>query len=66
MNSQEFQAFNEKEMKSGNQEFRNDDSGVMSFHDWLCVSNEAELKKRILDEAHKSRHTIHSRETKMY
>jgi hypothetical protein len=66
MNSQEFKDFKEKEMKKDNHEFRVDDGGVMHFRDWLCVTNDMELKKKILNRTHKSWYTIHPGETKMY
>jgi hypothetical protein len=53
-------------MKRRNHECRVDDGGVMYFREWLCVPNNIGLKKKILDEAHKSRSTIHLGETKMY
>jgi hypothetical protein len=55
-----------KEMKRRNHEFRVDNFGVMYFKDQLYVPNDEELKKKILDETHKSRYTIHPGETKMY
>jgi hypothetical protein len=39
---------------------------MMYLRDRLCVPNDIGLKKKILDEAHKSRYAIHPRETKMY
>jgi hypothetical protein len=42
-------------MKRENNEFHVDDSGVMYFRDQICVSNNEELKKKILGETHKSR-----------
>jgi hypothetical protein len=53
-------------MKKGNHEFRMDDIGAMYSRDQLCVPNDMELKKKILDKAHKSWYTIHPGETKMY
>jgi hypothetical protein len=66
LNSQEFREFKEKEMKRRNSEFRVDENGVMHFRDRICISDNMELKKKILDEAHKSRYTIHPGESKMY
>jgi hypothetical protein len=52
-------------MKRRNQEFQMDDVGVMYFRDRLCVPNDKELKKKILDKGPKCQYTIYPRETKM-
>jgi len=44
-------------------DFRLDQNGVFMFRDRLCVPK---LKKRILDEGHRSSLSIHPRATKMY
>jgi hypothetical protein len=46
--------------------FCEDAEGVLWFKDRLVVSKEATLKKKILDEAHTSRYSIHPSSTKMY
>jgi hypothetical protein len=46
--------------------FREDAEGVLWFKDRLVVPKEAALKKKILDEAHTSRYSIHPGSTKMY
>jgi hypothetical protein len=46
--------------------FREDAEGVLWFKDRLVVQEEATLKKKILDEAHTSRYSIHPGGTKMY
>jgi hypothetical protein len=46
--------------------FRKDDKGVIWFKDRIVVPKDAEVRQQILDEAHLSRHSIHSGSTKMY
>jgi hypothetical protein len=46
--------------------FREDAEGVLWFKDRLVVSKKATLKKKILDEAHTLRYSIHPGSTKMY
>jgi hypothetical protein len=46
--------------------FREDAEGVLWFKDRLVVPKEATLKKKILDEAHTSRYSIHPGSTKLY
>jgi hypothetical protein len=46
--------------------FREDADGVVWFKDRLVVPKEAALKKKILDEAHTSRYSIHPCSTNMY
>jgi hypothetical protein len=46
--------------------FCEDAEGVLWFKDRLVVSRRATLKKKILDEAHTSRYSIHLVSTKMY
>jgi hypothetical protein len=56
-----------EEIEGGKQpEFRIDQEGMLRFRDRLCVPNDAELKRKILDEAHFSLYTIHPGSTKMY
>jgi len=47
-------------------DFRLDENGVLMFHDRVCVPDVLELKKRILEEGHRSSLSIHLRVTKMY
>jgi len=47
-------------------DFRLDQNGVLMFHDQVCVPDVPELKKRILDEGHRSSLSIHPGATKMY
>jgi hypothetical protein len=46
--------------------FREDDEGTLWFKERLVVPKRESLKKKILDEAHTSRYSIHPRSTKMY
>jgi hypothetical protein len=46
--------------------FREDAEGTLWFKDRLVVPRKEALKKKILDEAHTSRYSIHSDSTKMY
>jgi hypothetical protein len=46
--------------------FRRDDKGVLWFGQRLVIPQDPDLKKRILDEAHLSKFTIHPSSTKMY
>jgi hypothetical protein len=46
--------------------FCEDVEGVLWFKDRLVVPRRAALKKKILDEAHTSRYSIHPGSTKMY
>jgi hypothetical protein len=46
--------------------FREDAEGTLWFKDRLVVPRKEALKKKILDEAHTSRYTIHLGSTKMY
>ncbi|GAU28976.1 hypothetical protein TSUD_391740, partial [Trifolium subterraneum] len=50
----------------GKPEFTVADDGVIQFGSRICVPNNAELKRLILDEAHKSGFSIHPGSTKMY
>jgi hypothetical protein len=46
--------------------FRDYVEGVLWFKDRLVVPRKAALKKKILDEAHTSRYSIHPGSAKMY
>jgi hypothetical protein len=46
--------------------FHEDAEGTLWFKDRLVVPRKEALKKKILDEAHTSRYSIHSGSTKMY
>ena len=40
--------------------------GVLKFRSRLCIPNNEELKRKIMDQGHKSRLAIHLGQTKMY
>jgi hypothetical protein len=46
--------------------FREDAEGILWFKERLVVPKKEALKKKILDEAHTSRYSIHPGSTKMY
>ena len=47
-------------------DFRLDEIRVIRFRDRVCVPDVPRLKRKILDECHKSSLSIHPRATKMY
>ena len=47
-------------------DFKLNENGVLIFSDRVCVPDVPELKKRILEEGHRSSLSIHPRATKMY
>jgi hypothetical protein len=46
--------------------FHEDEEGTLWFKNRLVVSRKEALKRKILDEAHTSRYSIHPNSTKMY
>jgi hypothetical protein len=46
--------------------FREDEEGTLWFRDRLVVPKKELLQKKILDEAHTSRYSIHLESTMMY
>ncbi|GAU49756.1 hypothetical protein TSUD_407990 [Trifolium subterraneum] len=52
--------------RKGKPEFTVADDGVIQFGNRVCVPNDADLKRLILEEAHKSGFSIHPGSTKMY
>jgi hypothetical protein len=46
--------------------FRQDSKGILWFEDRLVVSKNTELRKKILDEAHLSKFSMHPESNKMY
>jgi len=46
--------------------FVTDEDGTIRFHNQVCVSAVVELKKKILDEGHKTPHSIHPGGNKLY
>ena len=53
-----------QENKSG--EFCQSKEGFVKFKNRICLPNDVEIKTRVLEEAHRSRLTIHPSTTKMY
>jgi len=47
-------------------DFAVSDDGILRFQDKICVPNDAEVRKLILEERHKSRLSLHPGMTKMY
>ena len=47
-------------------EFTENEDGVLYYKDWVCVPNDSELKKAILEEAHGGSFAMHPGRTKMY
>ena len=47
-------------------DFKVDDQGVLRFRGIICIPEDDELKKLILEESHRSSLSIHPRATKMY
>jgi len=43
-----------------------DEDGTLRFQNHLCVSDRAELREKILTEAHNTRYSLHALGTKMY
>jgi hypothetical protein len=52
--------------RTSNPEFTTADDGVILYEGRTCVPQDAELKRLILEEAHKSGFSIHPGSTKMY
>ena len=52
--------------ESESREFRVSDGGVLYFGDRLCVPDQEELRRQILDEAHRTPYAMHPGSTKMY
>ena len=50
----------------GGENFGIDKTGILRFKDRMCVLNNEEIKEMILEEAHKSKLSIHPGTTKMY
>jgi len=47
-------------------DFKVDDQGVLGFRDRICIPNNDEMKKMILEESHRSSLSFHPGATKMY
>ena len=56
-----------EEVKKGNKpDFVLSDDGILRFRTRLCVPNDGDLRRELLEEAHCSRLAIHLGGTKMY
>jgi len=49
-----------------NVNFQIDEQGVLRFYDRICISDNEELRRVILEEGHRSSLSIHPGATKMY
>ena len=47
-------------------EFTVNENGVLYYKDWVCVPNDNDLRKAILEEAHSGSFSIHPGSIKMY
>ncbi|XP_057975227.1 uncharacterized protein LOC131162635 [Malania oleifera] len=56
----------EKVMSEQQPNFNVSEDGVLTFHVRLCVPDDAEIKKTILEETHRSLYIVHLGSTKMY
>ena len=52
--------------QSKDNDFKVDVQGVLRFCGQICIPDDAEMKKMILEESHRSSLSIHLRATKMY
>ena len=52
--------------QSENGDFKLDAQGVLRFRNRICIPDDADMKKAILEESHKSKLSIHPGATKMY
>ena len=52
--------------QSENSDFKLDAQGVLRFRNQICIPDDAEMKKVILDKSHRSKLSIHPGATKMY
>ena len=49
-----------------NNDFKLDAQGVLRFRNWICIPDDDEMNKVILEESHRSKLSIHPGSTKMY
>jgi len=47
-------------------DFKVDDQGVLRFRNRICIPDDAEMKKMIMEESHRSNLSIHPEATNMY
>ena len=52
--------------QSENGDFKLDEQGVLKFRNQICIPDDVEMKKVILEESHRSKLSIHPGATKMY
>ncbi|KAI5649734.1 hypothetical protein M9H77_35739 [Catharanthus roseus] len=65
--NKEFQEFKNRVEAKGLEDFRTlEADGSLYFRNRLCVPNDTELKRKILEEAHRSKYSMHPGENKMY
>jgi hypothetical protein len=53
-------------LTKGDTNFKEGENGILYFQERICVPDAGQLGKQILNEAHKSRDSIHPGEVKMY
>lgn len=52
--------------KAENSDFKVDEQGILRFCDRICIPDDSNMKKAILEESHRSKLSIHPGATKMY
>lgn len=52
--------------KTENSDFKIDEQGILRFRDRICIPDNSDMKKAILEESHRSKLSIHLGATKMY
>lgn len=52
--------------KAENNDFEVDEHGILRFRDRICIPDNSDMKKAILEESHRSKLSIHPGATKMY
>ena len=52
--------------KAENNDFKIDEHGILRFRDRICIPDNSDMKKTILEESHRSKLSIHPGATKMY
>jgi hypothetical protein len=55
----DFQVFKTKILEKKDSDFQEGENRTLYFHDRICVPNDGDLRKQILEEAHKNRYTMH-------
>jgi hypothetical protein len=62
----ELEKLKEKTQEKEGNDFHSDKEGLLCFRGRCCVSNQEDIKQEILAEAHQSKFSMHSEETKIY